>query len=279
MDYFIPNIDDDKPIRQGDVFKIGSNCADFFMEEEMYAVVITADCDIAQNKMGDYYTLLPIITLDCFLVTRWLPKVLSSELTSLLKNHTEILNKSIAVDKYKELTIDSLKEWLDFESLDNIYIKITNKSNKKAQLDDEKIKLLRSEANTENFIKLRKEMQSKDDNKIINEINKSIGSGLSGDYYFLPEITSIGGMGSIIKLRDIRAMHKSKVYESTLSARLSQHSSDEGIIRIGQFSDYLKYSISQSFALLFSRIGMPEFYEKEVSDSLECFSKSLLELK
>lgn len=279
MDYFLLDKDDNGPIRQGDVFKIGSECTDYFMKEEQYAVVITADCDIAQEKMGDYFTLLPIISLEQFIETRWLPKVFNSDLKSLLNNHVNKLNNSLKNnDEYDALTVDGLMEWLEFSSLGSIYEEVTGKADKKANSDGQKIELLRNACNLTQFLELRANLQNKQSEKIIEEIINSVKSGLGGDYYFIPEVQSIGGLGSIIKMRDVRALHHSKVYTSTMSAKLSTSSSESGIVRIGKFSNYLKYSISQSFALLFSRIGLPEEFENDVVESLDCFSRSLLEV-
>ncbi len=79
----------------------------------------------------------------------------------------------------------------------------------------------------------------------------------------------------IIKLRMIRPMHKSYVFTNEVDARQSKYSSSTNLVRIGRCSDYLRYSISQNFASLFSRIGMPSNFEEDINESTALFLEQL----
>lgn len=277
MEYFKKVLDEDSAIRQGDIFQIGSECSDNFMEEETLAMVITADCDIAQNKMGEYYTLLPIISVEHYIETRVIPRIFKTDLKSKLKLNIDKLNISIKNSEFDLLTEESILKWLEFDTLEKIYNSLELKIDKKILDDSKQISILLDEPSLESFTRLRVKEQNKNIEKVRKEISDFICKNLGEQFMFIPEIPCISGLGCIIKMRDVRSLHRKNVYKSDFEVKMSKLSKDKGIIRIGKFSDYLRYSISQKFGLLFSRIGMPEKFESDVSESLSLMTKNMLE--
>ena len=278
MNYFIKNENDSSPIRQGDIFKVGNDCYDVFMEEEVLAMVITADCDIAQNKMGNSFTLLPIITLEHYLETKWLPALFEIELNTIVKNNVAKFNSA---NKTEELNCDpldlpSMKDWLTTDTLEEIFTDMKIRVDKKVTDDSKKIEVLKKTPNFKNFHELRKKLQSKADDKIKSEIHGAI-TQLRGEFLFIPELPCFKGLGGIVKLREVRAINQKLAFPSNFEARLSEEAQERGIVRVGKFTDFLRYSISQQFAILFSRIGMPENFESDVSESLAILSNSMIE--
>lgn len=279
MKYFISKENNSDSIRQGDIFSIGNKCHSNFMEEEEFAMVITADCDIAQNKMGKYFTLLPIISIERYLETRWLPRVFESELKSIVKANVEKFNLAKKADGYEFDPIDSkgMQNWLGIESLDSIFNSMNIKVDRNVISDSEKVKVLRGEPSFSSFYNLRMSLQKRKKDKVDFEV-KQVAKQLREEYFFIPEIPILSGMGAIIKLRDVRSLNNELVYSSEFDAKISVNSKEEGITRIGEFSDFLRFSIAQKFAMLFSRIGMPEYFESDVDESLGLLSKDLSEV-
>ncbi|MUT54297.1 hypothetical protein EG336_00490 [Vibrio parahaemolyticus] len=278
--HYIEKKDLKDDILQGDIFKIGKNCRDSFNDDENYAVVITADCDIAQNKMGNYYTLLPIISIEGYIERYWLPKFYKIESKSIYEKHLNNLNKSTYVQsgEYSSLNIESLDTWLESNNLEEIYQALTVKWDTKRYSPDMKcIELLRKPYSLSNYYELRSKIRQRADDKIEKELIEAATKNAGGEFYHIPEVPFLEGLGCIIKLRDIRSIHKDKVYSGEFEARLSEDSIDNIVYRVGQFPDYLRYSITQRFSNLFSRIGMPDYFEEAESNSLQIFAQTMVD--
>jgi hypothetical protein len=69
MSEFEPFLSPDKPIRQGDIFAWG----DWASREdwEKFGVIITADCDIANNRASSFLAYLPILSLESYVKLVW----------------------------------------------------------------------------------------------------------------------------------------------------------------------------------------------------------------
>lgn len=277
MTYFIDKISRNEDVLQGDVFKVVNSDNELFTQDETLALIITADCDIANNKMGNYYSVLPIISAEKYLAHYWVAGFFSKEYKKILDSLLLQLNKSgeICEGKYDPLTDETLDQWLNEESLINIVESLNLRDNFKSLEEvDEKLGIIKNVKDINCFIKYKRFCGSKD-----KTILKDIASALKScgeQYYFLPQIDLNNSFGSIIKLREIRPVHKKQLFLDETSERLSS-SPTNNVIRIGRLSDYLRYSISQCFALLFSRIGLPTEFEKDKNDSIEVISQNIME--
>ncbi|EOB3677315.1 TPA: hypothetical protein I7707_20105 [Vibrio vulnificus] len=278
MSYFINNLEDSEPILQGDVFKIGEMCRDVFSEDEDFVMVITADCDIANNKMGHSFTLLPIVTAEKFLENYWLPDQFKNELEKLVKNNVEKINSLSEFKKegYTPLTAERLREWLKDNSLAKMYEALGKRPSKDITLDSEKLEILKNEPKLRNFLKLRIDVEKKSDDKARKELSNAVRNSRE-EFLFIPDLSCTDEMGMVLKLRDVRAINKNKVFQSKFDAKLSKNGLENGILRVGRFSDYLRYSITQKFAMLFSRIGMPDSFENDEKESLDLLSTTILD--
>jgi hypothetical protein len=68
---FFQDVSEASPIRQGDVIvriHIGN---DGTASEEEFGVIITADCDIAQEKMGPFYTYVSLVSAQQYVEHIW----------------------------------------------------------------------------------------------------------------------------------------------------------------------------------------------------------------
>lgn len=276
MSYFYEKNLEYDGVLQGDVFEVGNLCEDIFLDNEKWAVVITADCDIENKKMGNMFTVLPIILADDYLEEIWLVETFDREKKALIDKAVELINASKIHSKNDchEVTYDSMIQWLKEEDLKSIFqlLKLDVTSNKFIELEV-KLSIMSKGAYLKNYIELRT-YQKRSEKKIKKEIMEAIKQ-CRDEFYFVPDIPCSKSIGLMIKLRSIRGMHESRVFKSERDSRLSLDDKEKAIIRVGRFSDYLRYSITQSFALLFSRIGMPSQFENDNNAAIDLISSSI----
>ncbi|NSY33774.1 hypothetical protein DS891_09260 [Pseudoalteromonas sp. JC28] len=282
MSYFLEEINDEyKGILQGDVFKVGSNCGDIFGPIEKFVVVITADCDIVNKKMGDYFTVLPMISTESYLEEVWLKKIISDEQKSYMQKLAEHINKEPEFKKLKcnDMSVGELEDWLSKEVIESILKSLnitisTEKSGIKETIDKYnetlKVNCIRT------FVDYRKFL-GKSVAKIDKEIKEAIQKNMRAEFQFIPDLGLSTETGVIVKLRDIRAIHKDRVFIDSMELKVAQIDPNTCIERIGRFSDYLRYSITQNFSSLFSRIGMPKTFEDDMDASISLITESIVE--
>lgn len=277
MNYFIDNLKSEEELLQGDIFQVKCTDSGLFNESEKLAMMLTADCDISNKKMGEYYTVIPIVSAKDYLETYWLDDFFLKESEKIIGELASIFNMSeiYEAEGYDPITNDKLSEWLKEDSLDNIFL-THNLPNKSELVENynEKLNIINKDRTLTGFVKYKKSNGAK-----AKGIKKEIEQALNkcrDEFYYLPNITMDRNYGLVMKLREIKPVHKNKVFTNNVSARLSNEDGDL-IIRVGRFSDYLKYSVSQSFSLLFSRIGLPMEFEKDKVDSIEIITTEIME--
>lgn len=276
-DYFNTNLDDE-PILQGDVFRVGESCNGLFSSDEKYAVVITADCDIVNNKMGGNYTFLPIVSAKSYVEKYWMVDVFKKENQIVIKECCDKINNEKLPEKFECLDITPIQmmEWLKYKELTDIFeTSGIDINHPKIRSLIDRSNILKLETNIENYSKLRA-YQKRTEKSIKSEIRASLEKPRQ-DYYYIPEVERKDSIGKIIKLRDIRAVSKEFVFAKEFDLRISTADPTESLVRVGRFSDYLRYSITQRFASVFTKIGMPPSFESEVHESLTLITEHILE--
>ncbi|MEI7111214.1 hypothetical protein [Serratia sp. TMDUHS_CL] len=270
MKYFYENFDKYNGILQGDVFRVNNRCDSPFQDGEQFAILITADCDLAnRNKNVNYLTFLPIVSSTCYLEKIWIPTYFEKIRIEVAKSLHKLINNLEVHKKHEcnELKESDIRVWLEknkyIDILDDLSIIDRNQS---IEIDIKLDELSRCEETIGNFFKIKEIKGSKFKN-ITNELREAIKKPKE-EFFVLPMIDSLFDECGILKLRMIRPIHRKNVYVQEIDARLSNHSDSTSLVRIGRLSDYLRYSISQSFASLFSRIGMPENYENDREESI-----------
>ncbi|MCG6272967.1 hypothetical protein K6U70_12610, partial [Vibrio vulnificus] len=166
--------------------------------------------------------------------------------------------------------------WLKDNSLAKMYEALGKRPSKDITLDSEKLEILKNEPKLRNFLKLRIDVEKKSDDKARKELSNAVRNSRE-EFLFIPDLSCTDEMGMVLKLRDVRAINKNKVFQSKFDAKLSKNGLENGILRVGRFSDYLRYSITQKFAMLFSRIGMPDSFENDEKESLDLLSTTILD--
>jgi hypothetical protein len=67
---FFQSVDGDSPIRQGDII-VPYNIDESNEEKIQFGVIVTADCDIVQKKMGNFFTYVTMVTANYYLEEIW----------------------------------------------------------------------------------------------------------------------------------------------------------------------------------------------------------------
>lgn len=270
MKYFYKSFEKYNGILQGDVFRVNNRSDSPFQSDEQFAILITADCDLANpTKNVNYLTFLPIVSSTCYLEKIWIPTYFEKIRVEIAKSLHKLINKLEVHKKHQcnELKESDIREWLKKNSYTDILsdLSITDRP-QQVEKDIKLDELSRCEETIDNFIKI-KEIKGTKLSNIANDLKEAIKKPKE-EFFVLPMIDSLFDECGILKLRMIRPVHRENVYVQEIEARLSNHSNSTSLVRIGRLSDYLRYSISQSFASLFSRIGMPENYENDREESI-----------
>jgi len=272
MDFFTP-IEDTEEVRQGDIIrKLNPETG----EAERLGVVITADCDIAQRKASERYTWLEITPMAAYIDGPWAQEQLrklsekrSNEICEYLNGRISKLEPGLAA-----LTHESLVRWLRDKTADEIMARATGHAPAE---DDQRLRALRGFAltvsNNENqsaFNRLKaawalfglkeKELQE----RVCDALKDSGGFQ---DYFVLPELPRQTGLGFVVMLRSMWTIMASDLYLTEQDARIND--SPHAFHRLGRLNDSIRFSITQKWAFLFSRIGMPTTFESACKAAAE----------
>lgn len=262
-------------VLQGDIFEVGENCSDIFKKEEKYAVVITADCDIAQNKMGRFFTLLPIISAQDYLTEYWIKGLFEKELKKIAEEVCLVVNKCGHLKQHgcDPVTAEGMLSWIDEDGLEGVFASLDIEKSKKIDEVVSRYELVSGESNIDGYLSLMK-LRNKRERAVKSDITGAIKNSRD-EFYFIPDLPKSKVSGHMIKLRDVRSVSKERLYKRAQDLRLSPNDPAKSLLRTGRFSDYLKYSITQQFAMVFSSIGMKDLFEKDADASLDMIASEI----
>jgi len=231
-------------------------------------LVITADCDIAHGKVGTHLGCLRIILLQeyirTFLVDKKLRRALETETekvrTLLNKWNAERLKDAIplssgaVIDWIRASEPDTICSDLQIPAPNTPKVAATLKAFRTAVLAlDEKPrsdKLARLSA-------YRSALSGKPFSECLQSILKQMeGESLPDDVFLLPDLPQLNLGPAIILLRELTGIPISSICFRAVDAVDS-----EMLLRIGRLDSTFKYFVSQAFGTMYSRIGMPDFYE------------------
>ncbi|HHK8202616.1 TPA: hypothetical protein ACQVHI_004890 [Serratia marcescens] len=267
---------DNSDILQGDVFK-GINSDS---EEEVFTI-ISADCDIANNKLGrSGLACLSILSLDDYFFKEYCElrhkKAIDSEFDKVINSiNGHWLSLS---DAHKKIDSENIKSWVKEEDVEVIIstLKIERKEiATKIKNSCEIIKKYSTHKDSEGcksidlltIVNGKNHGDLSEINKIIKRYMGELSKSPPQDLFFIPSIPTLENIGYVVKLRSLFFVSTAHCFSSTTKAKESPIS----YIRIGRLTPTFKHALSQQFGTLFSRIGFPTYYEHDVKDSFEIF--------
>jgi len=270
---FFTQIEDTEEVRQGDIIrKLHPETG----EAEKLGIVITADCDIAQRKVGERYTWLEIVPMAAYIEGPWAQEQLRKLSEKRSKAICEYLNGQIRKQKpgLVALTHESLVQWLRSKTAEEI---LEAASGQTPTADGKPLRDLQGFALTVTadeeqsaFSRLKAawtlfgiEERSQQENVR----NAFKDSGGFQDYFVLPELPRQTGLGFVVMLRSMWTIMAPDLYLTEQDARI--HDRPHAFHRLGRLNDGIRYSITQKLAFLFSRIGMPKTFESACETATE----------
>ncbi|HEY0926957.1 hypothetical protein [Brevundimonas sp.] len=264
-------IDTQQSIRQGDVFKSYNN-----QKQDGWYILVTADCDVVNDKFGDKLTFIKVSESRIYM-DNWYEKQChietersSKEVCSTINSNYDFSNFS-----YNEFTPQDVISWVselgceDFISGLALPTKIAKSLEKKLiaiEIGSDKSKPSRIR-----FSEISDALGRTDNQK--SKIILGGLKGMGGDHLFLPSIPGDPGIGFIVELRNIYTANPSQVFKDTVGRKLSGEL--VSFERCGRLADFLRFSVVQQFASLFSRIGMTEKFESEREIAMDLIAGDL----
>lgn len=259
------------PFAQGDIFRLQPRPEDAEIPSIRSFCLLTADCDIAHGKMGDFFSALPIVPKREYLFL-WT----EDELEKTINYHSKIVAKlcnEVISDSFQQIDPVKLPEWASHCTLDE-FISIPLFS----QIRDQKAfqnsamslfegvsaKKLGPEERLDAFVSLKSNQKTKNSLDVIRSAFSR--KNIPDEYYLIPRMPDSDDL-HVILLRDISAVPVKSCYGNFLEMKVSGRS-ETPYVRIGRFCERIKFSIIQKSVLLFSRIGLPDLYENEVEEAI-----------
>ncbi|WP_437653706.1 hypothetical protein [Sorangium sp. So ce1182] len=272
-------ITDERSLRQGDIFVRISASSDPW---QRYGVVITADCDIAQEKHHQIISYVPILSATDYLGLFYLPKQLRRTLRAVkdellgcirsaqakIPGYPEPISEDAAVSWVLRAPAEDIADDLRLVNRDRIRLVELCKSYSSAD----------RAVSTGNFseqlacaISLRaksSKSHEKSRDKIWEEISDHMQQ-LPGDAFFLSALGPNETDGYVAYLRLIREMRQTEIAlrqtdlrDATVSAR-----------RICRLKSPYIYRLTQQLADVFSSIGLPREYEAKREHAMATIAK------
>jgi len=271
VEWFVP--DPAIPIRQGDL--LISRDPHIGRVEEI-CMVITADCDISKGKFGRQLACLRVISFHDYLRTAWAER----KLRKLEKDEAEKLRGQIAkwhsksIGTESGLTAEAALAWLRRDDPEKICtdLAVPEPDGKKVR---HALSLFRAalSALDENatigklhqYAAFRAASLGRDVQTIRQEIlQQAQKESLPEDVFLLPSLPQLETGPAVVLLREVVS-----VRHDTICYRSSDASTNEMFLRVGRLESTFKYAVSQAFGALYSKIGLPEEYERRCKDVVE----------
>lgn len=252
------------PLRQGDIFRAYGRT-----QMSNLWIVVTADCDIAQDKFGDGLACVPLVPLSNYLIRDYAATLLSKQLKKRFRELTETINNSMmkADNSRLPLPIGEVENWLngtesvdiidDLTSICSVPVQTKNLISSLCKI----VNILKSE-DSGKFVYGLCLLNGKDGAAEADIVRQQLGkldpTQLPQDAFFLSEVPGEEGMGFIAKLRQLVFVPRTQLVQSVAQAK--EHES--AYLRVGRLIPTFKHALAQQLGNLYSRIGLPLEYEE-----------------
>lgn len=270
------------PIRQGDIFSLTSVAPE---DPPPLGIILTADCDIAQEKMGTEYTYIPIVSATYYMRYIW-------PLAHLRNVHSacadEAAEQVYSLHKRFDSEVDKISRqdlvrWIMSDSDDKILGALHCSDTKASETISLLFSLVRAThpsslpmMGTPISILLHawQARGNKTEKAKRNELRNALLQ-MRIDTFFLNYVPSQGEIGFVVLLRHVRSIPRERVFATFQETRYANSPPPHGY-RVGRLNDYLKYAIVHQFASVFLRIGLPQHYESDTEEIANMICDDLL---
>lgn len=238
-------------------------------ERPRWGFIVTADCDIAQDKAGARLSYLEIVTVHDFLEHVWSAEVLKKQRSNFLNEAAARTSQAAqALDPgFNALSSEDLLDWLTETSRTEIVsaLQVPTKKQKQHLEALEKVELafgIRSEQKSA-LQRLRQvwALQGAGEKTMLGRLEQALDYNQATDFHLVPAIPGSEPLGYVVLLREISSIPHENILASALDLQIDGN--EEGYYVAGSSTDNLRYAISQKMAFLFSRIGMSDDYESQ----------------
>jgi hypothetical protein len=280
--YFAMEAVEDSPILQGDVFRWIDRS--FERPWSTYGVVVTADCDLLNQKTRGSVSYVPAFLMEDYIWHHWKEGKFEAASSALLKKFAARINNRLErIGQSQSVSAQAALEWLERVGIDGLFteLAITDNGQKRElfAVADELLTLTALLRTAVPDLKLlqrcyaiknkKNQIEANDFSALANEIQSSI-SNLPGDVFFLPLESSGEAAGLFVMLRHIKQCDISAI--ATRVADMTFGSAQAK--RLGRIGAPYRYAITQNLARVFSDIGLPTSYEKLRDASSSHFFKT-----
>jgi hypothetical protein len=277
---------DSDPFRQGDIIcHFDNNQKHAGLPAGAAGVIITADCDIAQDKFGEFYSFLPIVSAEQYLDSFWAPSRLDHFISDACKQAADLIHRA---DRRRDPNVDRLTDeqllaWIEERGRKAILTAVPLKVGQETKAVEAQLIIIETAmriSHRSGYINIERVKDCWDlVGRTVEDRAREIKRGLAEmtqSFFLLPDLPNYNSFGHIITLRDVRSIHAEDVYRTRAAVPYYRHQ-DLCMYRVGRFSDRVRFAVAQKFATLFSRIGMTTRFEGDCKAIPEIVIKSLLD--
>ncbi|MFV9424613.1 MULTISPECIES: hypothetical protein [Microbacterium] len=249
----------DAPLRQGDVIEAVAADSSAWTR---YLLVLTADCDLANQKNAGRITCIPLLPAEDYLLALLLPEHRDKAVHRLAEDFNDDLKRR----GKRGISIERLIEWVGESGFDEILealeIDQSNGGDLLSRYDGIRFALEPVKTLDDAVANIVAAQQRFAQPKSAEKLSAAMRDVLSnrfrqppGDSLFLGKISPGYEAGYFAYLR-----HIEQVWEQDIS--LSAARSPSAYRRIGALSDRFTHAVVQRFAMVFMPIGLPVEYER-----------------
>lgn len=263
---------DDLPLRQGDVLEAVSHPVE---PELRWAIVVTADCDIAQLKHNNTISYVPLLPLDFYLSAFFVPKRVEKGIHQLRRELAHQASEFLRLRNAgaSDLSEQALEIWAKDTTAVEIAQALQIEPGRKHDGFVALMKLLQRGLTAVGTTELRKGLEFlsglKQHNKVpadkaVHQVHQDIEGylkSLPGDAFFIANVDPQRetGDGFVAYLRILRELRPIQVALKPADLR----SGDVTMKRIARLTSPYVYRMTQQLASVFASIGLPTAYEVE----------------
>ncbi len=244
-------------------------------DEARWGFILTADCDIANDKSNARLSYLEIVSAQEYLEQTWSSEVVRKARSKYLDEAAGLIsNAAHSVDKnFEPISPEQLLLWLKETPRNDIASALQLAGKKQTlHLDAlEKVELAYGiRTGTQSPLsRLRQiwKLQKASDKSIASRLEQALDYNQATDFHMIPQLPGAANLGFVVLLRDVISIPHDRVYPSALALQIA--GDQEGYHLAGRSTDNLRYAVSQKLAFLFSRIGMSDEYESQCGIATE----------